>query len=176
MLPLSNNNLYLESNKNDCISPGKKSAIFLHTCHPFAFSLHCMSEKQKYGEFGILHRSVTSTKQPNRRFIQLLNKQIFQFWVKPILNKWREKSNKMNNLRNIFFLFIVHFCQKDNLRHPKRQLALIYKDTYWKSVFFPSATWMEITIKSFFGILMAEWHQQWPRKTFILERSYGLLL
>lgn len=58
----------------------------------------------------------------------------------------------------------------------KQPHALIYRDTYWKSVRFPSTTWMEITIKSLFGILMAQWHQRWPRKTFELERSCGLLL
>lgn len=58
----------------------------------------------------------------------------------------------------------------------KQPHALIYRDTYWKSVRFPSTTWMEITIKSLFGILMAQWHQRWPRKTFELDGSWGLLL
>lgn len=104
---------------------------------------------------------LTSIKQ---KLHELLHAQVSQFGVK-----------EMKSFI-IFLLFIVPSCQKDNWHRPKHLRALIYRDTYWKSVVFPSTTWMEITIKSFFGFLVAKWHQQWPRKTFKPERSYGLLL
>lgn len=86
----------------------------------------------------------------------------------PVLSQNDSKGEKMFSVIKLSN-FASFSSARDKVKHPTQPFSLTSTGGQWKLVIFPSWTWMEITIKSSFGVLLVEWHQREVTKENILQ-------